>query len=135
MQEYLVIPTDYYPAPFIQDLRLINPYTGQREEGHAAMVDTGADYTCLPGVLIARLDLWQRREGIDDDEEWPTWVLRIEHESEGLVFPEVYVSPPPSHVRPDEFILGKDVLNELHIFLRPRDGEHGVLDIYTTSNA
>ena len=110
--------------PFLQNLILVNPKTGKREDGHEAIVDTGADHTCLPQVIIDRLVL---------PEHGPFWwMLRIEQEKEGLVFPRVLVRPAPPQFA-HEFILGREILNQFHMLLRPTEGTRGELDIIIPS--
>jgi hypothetical protein len=144
MQEYVELGTDKVaipPMPFIRNLNLVNPITGENEDGQEAIVDTGADYTCLPLRLIRKLDLPRRNpdremgpgEDIQDDPLGLWWLLRIEQKEEGLALPRVYVRPPPPYLQADEFILGRDVLNTFHILLRPTEGLLGELDIVIPS--
>ena len=119
----------------IRHLRLVNPDDTGRNVLYDAVVDTGADFSVCPTPIIGPLLLNLTRSAppvrLPTGEFIVGWELQVEHEDEGIDVPAVYVYPPePLGLPRDQLILGRDVINEWHMSLRPTDGALGVFEIF-----
>ena len=124
------------PCPVVSKLHLANPDTG-REKITTAIIDTAADVTCLPWSYIEYLDLEPSGPGVMVNKQPQlTFLLTIGYQD--LVRDDFDVTYLPESLESyedeeqeeeDALLLGRDVLNRLHILLRPKHGERGEFDV------
>lgn len=122
--EFVFDQTLYPPAP-VCEFRL-RTATGQESEVLTGILDTGADATIIPIVLLQRINARRSFESSlrsQWGERRRVFLYLVDIQIDQIVLPGIYVV---GDDQSDEIVIGRDVLNRLRIAL---DGPKGITRI------